>query len=105
MGKRIGCRAVGEDGVEESVGLLLVGILEELGTESALLGCQLYQLAVIGCDVVVLGQKGGNATSAATELAPNVDDNLFHNIFFFGVQESGVQEFRQYLRLTINDND
>ena len=84
----VGCRAVREDGMEESVTLLLIGILEKLLSEATLLGCQLDELAVVRCDTIMTCQHVGDAASATAELSADVDDEMFvHDIFLLRSSE------------------
>ena len=67
--------------MEESVRLLLVGILEKLLTEAALLGCQLDDLTVIGGDTIIMCQDVGDTASATTELSANIVNMVWDDMY------------------------
>ena len=77
-------RATAEEERAERELPALVGLLEELAMESALLGSKLNELLVIDVDAVVLGYKSAGGTSSAAQLTTD-GDNHGDFIYYFTI--------------------
>ena len=74
---------------------MLVGIREEFFPESALLGSEIDERLVVEADAVMLGKELAYGTSSAAQLAPDGDDEVFHeDVLYYKYGEDVVVSLR-----------